>query len=281
MATIQQTLEHAQARLQPCCSSPRLDAEVLLCQILQCDRSHFLAWPEKSIAPAQQDAFEQLLSSRTRGEPVAYLTGRREFWSLSLQVTHDTLIPRPETELLVEQVLDCTTGRSSMRIADLGTGSGAIAIAIATERPHFQLLAFDSSEAALAIARRNARQQELSNIEFIHGDWLSEYGDEAFDVIVSNPPYIEQNDPHLQQGDVAYEPQSALVSGIDGLDDIRQIVMQSKAHLRPGGRLIMEHGYNQQVLIKQLLTTEGYRDIRGLQDLSAIDRCVVATWAQS
>ncbi|HEY9051499.1 MAG TPA: peptide chain release factor N(5)-glutamine methyltransferase [Gammaproteobacteria bacterium] len=265
---IAELLGKASEQLTPISDSPRLDAEVLLCHVLQKNRSHLLAWPDKLLDNDQFDAFEKLLARRIAGTPIAHLTGSREFWSLPLKVTADTLIPRPETELLVEQVLNDYPADTAISLLDLGTGTGAIALAIASERPNWRIIATDISSAALDVAGENARQLGINNVEFRQGNWLDCVTDEQFDIIVSNPPYIPRQDKHLQQGDVRFEPLSALASGEDGLDDIRIIVRDSLDYLIPGGRLLIEHGYDQQQKIHEIFTFFGLQKIIQKQDMA-------------
>lgn len=280
--TIQSELQAAIARIDS--DSPRLDAEVLLAHSLNKPRSHLLAWPDKVIQPSALQQFNQLIQKRIDGQPVSYLTGTREFWSMNLTVTPDVLIPRPETELLVETALARLSDVDS-QAADLGTGSGAIAIALAKERPNWQITATDQSQAALRIAAANAAQQNLGNIEFRHSDWLESLADKRFDLIISNPPYIAATDPHLDQGDVRFEPDQALASGVDGLDDIKKIIAQSPAHLKPNAWLMLEHGYNQSSAVQKLLegtpqhnmeNCQQYTCIESLADLSGQSRVTVA-----
>ena len=280
--TIQSELQAAIARIDS--DSPRLDAEVLLAHSLNKPRSHLLAWPDKVIQPSALQQFKQLIQKRIDGQPVSYLTGTREFWSMNLTVTPDVLIPRPETELLVETALARLSDVDS-QAADLGTGSGAIAIALAKERPNWQITATDQSQAALRIAAANAAQQNLGNIEFRHSDWLESLADKRFDLIISNPPYIAATDPHLDQGDVRFEPDQALASGVDGLDDIKKIIAQSPAHLKPNAWLMLEHGYNQSSAVQKLLegtpqhnmeNCQQYTCIESLADLSGQSRVTVA-----
>ncbi len=205
---------------------------MLLAHALDKPRSHLHAWPDKVPAPDQQTRFAALLKRRISGEPVAYLTGQREFWSLALTVSRDTLIPRPETETLVAQALSVIARDSRIDIADLGTGSGAIALAIARERPRARILATDRSESALAIARANAQQLGIGNVEFVAGDWCDALGERQFDLLVSNPPYIAAQDRHLAEGDVRFEPRSALASGSDGMSALSTIASCARQHLR-------------------------------------------------
>lgn len=276
MARIDTLLEEA-ARQFTDSDSPRLDAEVLLAHALHKPRSYLRAFAEVEPDAETEQDFALLVARRAAGEPVAHLTGQREFWSLPLQVTADTLIPRPDTELLVEQALEHIPANAGWRIADLGTGSGAIALAIASERPHCHIVACDLSTAALAVAQTNARQLGLNNIEFRHSDWCSALSeDEQFEIIVSNPPYIRAADPHLEQGDVRFESRLALVSGEDGLDAIRLILEQAKQHLVKGGWLLIEHGYDQGQSMRELFDSAGYLNAKTLQDSGQNDRLSLA-----
>jgi release factor glutamine methyltransferase len=252
--------------------SPRLDAEVLLAAARRCSRADLFRDRDESPGMEVTGRFLQWLAERAHGVPVAYLIGRREFWSLDLEVTPATLIPRPETELLVELALTIVPETGPFRIADLGTGSGAIALAIARERPAAQVIATDVCEAALAVAARNAARSSIGNVSFRAGSWMAPLGDERFDLIVSNPPYVGERDPHLQIGDVRFEPSGALQSGADGLDAIRQIVSNGIVHLLPGGRLVLEHGAIQGDAVRYLLTASGYVDVGTCRDLGGRER---------
>jgi len=258
-------------------SSPRLDAEVLVMHVTGLTRTQLVTRASEPLAREQQERIEKLLTRRARGEPVAYVTGRREFWSMELLVTPDVLIPRPETELLVEQALARIPPHAPWTVADLGTGSGAIALAIAQERPHCQIIATDASPAALAVASANADRLGLRNIEFRPGEWLAPLASQLMDIIVSNPPYVAEQDPHVANGDLRFEPRSALVAGRDGLDAIRQIATESPAHLRPGGWLILEHGFDQAIAVAGNLEKCGYREIRCYRDLAGLDRTTAGT----
>ncbi|WP_413624137.1 peptide chain release factor N(5)-glutamine methyltransferase [Luteibacter sp. Lutesp34] len=248
----------------------RLEAELLLAHALGVDRAWFFAHAEDHFDEERIAGVEALLARRAKGEPVAYILGRRDFWSLSLEVTPATLIPRPETELLVEQALARLP--EGGRVLDLGTGSGAIALAIASERPDAEVTAVDASAAALAVARRNARRLGLDRVFMTGSDWYSALGDRRFDVIVSNPPYVEAGDPHLVQGDLRFEPSSALASGPDGLDDIRRIAHGARGSLTDGGWLLVEHGWNQAAAVRGIFISEGLVDAFTVQDLEARDR---------
>jgi len=250
----------------------RVDAEVLLAYALSKPRSWLIAHASDELAPEHLAAYKLLVEQREAGEPVAYITGQRGFWSLDLQVTSATLIPRPETELLVELALARLPAGDACHVLDLGTGSGAIALAIARERPQARIVATDASADALAIAQLNARRHHIGNVSFAHGDWYAPLGDRCFDVIVSNPPYIESGDPHLQQGDLRYEPMRALASGVDGLDDIRRIVRDAGLHLVPGGWLMFEHGWNQGEAARALLRGAGFVELSTERDIEQRDR---------
>lgn len=260
--------------------SPRLDAQLLLCAVLNQPRSYLYTWPEKSLTATQLKQFTQLLSQRKRGLPIAYLTGTQEFWGLPLKVTQDTLIPRADTETLVEKCLeiltDSLTSQAPPSILDIGTGSGAIALALKTEQTNALVTATDASLAALDVARQNATSLGL-NIEFLHSDWFTALTHRQFDIIVSNPPYIEVHDPHLTQADVRFEPINALASGNDGLEALRHIIEQAQKHLNSPGWLLLEHGYQQASAVQQLLKAAGFQTPQTQQDLAGLDRI---TWAQ-
>ncbi len=253
--------------------SPRLEAEILLSHILKRSRTWMMTWPEKKVEAASVADFLQLIESRCQGSPVAYLTGEREFWSLTLKVTTDTLIPRPETELLVENVLAIGATRQSLSVLDLGTGSGAIAIALAVEKPSWKITATDVSHAALDVAQTNATTHQADNIHFLHGSWFDPIAaGKRFDIIVSNPPYVAANDPHLQQGDLRYEPATALASGDQGLDDLKMVIGGAREHLYPGGWLLVEHGLDQGAAVRQLFADHGLETISTELDLQQHQR---------
>jgi release factor glutamine methyltransferase len=267
MPEVRQLLVDAAARL-----GDRAEAGILLAHALGKPRSWLVAHADDPADEAGAAAFAALVERRAAGEPVAYLTGHRGFWTLELEVTPATLIPRPETELLVELALARLAQDGAPRVADLGTGSGAIALAIARECPHARVLATDASAAALAVARRNAGANRIRNVAFAESDWFAALADERFEVVVSNPPYIAAGDPHLGQGDLRFEPASALASGRDGLDDIRCIVDGARAHLAPGGWLLFEHGWDQGAAARHLLEAAGYGEVFTAQDLEQRDR---------
>lgn len=273
MCTIQQMLQQASKQMAALVDAdPRLDAEVLLCHLLKKNRSHLIAWPEKVVTEAQQKAFNALLTRRINGEPIAYIIGHREFWSLDLQVTPATLIPRPDTERLVELALARIPDHVTWHIADLGTGSGAIALAIASERPLCQLYAVDISADALAVAEQNAKHLSIKNVTFLQGSWLTPLGKQRLDMAVSNPPYIKEGDSHLKRGDLRFEPVSALRSGADGLDDIRTLIDSSRQQLQASGWLLIEHGYHQSTEVLEIMRQQGYRGVEGFVDYSGNDR---------
>mgnify|MGYP001050586862 CR=1 FL=1 len=248
----------------------RLEAELLLAHALGVNRAWFFAHAEDVADAEGTRRFDALVRRRAAGEPIAYITGTRDFWSLTLEVTPATLIPRPETELLVELALDRLPAGGS--VVDLGTGSGAIALAIAKERPDATVVAVDVSAAALDVALRNARRLGLERVEFVQGDWFAPLNGRRFNLVISNPPYIEADDRHLGEGDLRFEPASALASGADGLDDIRRIASGADAHLLPGGAVLIEHGWNQGEAVRRILREAGLVDEFTARDLENRDR---------
>ncbi|NVK40890.1 MAG: peptide chain release factor N(5)-glutamine methyltransferase [Oceanospirillaceae bacterium] len=254
--------------------SPRLDIELLLCHLLGCGRTYLFMHPDKVLSDEDAEAFEALLARRQAGEPVAHLTGRRGFWTLDLEVSPATLIPRPDTETLVEQALERLPD-GDHRVADLGTGTGAIALALASERPHWTVVGCDRIDDAVALAERNRLRLGIGNARFVPGSWFEPL-DGRFAMIVSNPPYIDPEDPHLAQGDVRFEPKSALVAADCGLADIALIADGARDHLLPGGWLLFEHGHDQGAAVRELLAARGYRSIETVQDLGNRDRVTLA-----
>jgi release factor glutamine methyltransferase len=253
------------------------DAEILLAHCLGKSRTWLYTWPDAAVSEVCAGQFRGLVQRRIMGEPVAYLTGHREFWSLDLAVTTSTLIPRPETETLVEWALELLLPERA-DVVDLGTGTGAIALALATERPAWRVTGVDRSDAALAVARDNVRRCGLNNVNVARSDWFIALAGQRFDLVVSNPPYIEEDDEHLAQGDVRFEPRMALVAGKAGLDDIRGIVDQAPDFLRPGGWLLLEHGYRQGVDVRALLQQRGFAAVATRQDLAGQDRISGGLW---
>ena len=259
----------------------QLDAEILLALVLDKQRSYLRAYPEEKLDQDALQKYSQLIARRAAGEPVAHLTGTREFWSMNLHVTPDTLVPRPDTELLVETALQYLGEIKSMpiRLADLGTGSGAIALAIASDCQQCDIIATDLSTAALAVAKHNAAQLQLDNIEFIHSNWCSAFADnECFDMLVSNPPYIAQDDPHMHTAELKCEPEFALTSGKDGLDALRSITKQAPHFLKKGGWLLVEHGYDQAEAVRNLFHKNGFINVETKQDLGQNDRVCLGQW---
>jgi release factor glutamine methyltransferase len=259
---------------------PKLEAEILLSHVTGKSRTHFRAFAESEVTAAEALLYRRLIEQRQSGQPIAYLTGTREFWSLNFEVTSDVLIPRPETELLVEIALEWIRILPKPRVLDLGTGSGAIPISIAKERPDAELTAVELSPNALALAKNNAIRLGAPRIRFLLGDWLQALPSaEPFDLIVSNPPYISDQDGHLESGDLRYEPRSALASGPEGLDAIRTIAREARAFIRPGGGLALEHGFQQAPAIHAILADQGYHSIETRTDLQRHPRVTMARYA--
>lgn len=282
MPTIAQTLSLGHARLHQTPgltpSEAYLEATILLGQALGKTRTYLIAHGPDPMPPPAMAQYEALLERRLAGEPIAYILGEREFYGLPLRVTPDVLIPRPDTELLVELALSRIPPDSPADILDLGTGSGAVALAIASQRTRSMVTAVDRSPAALAVARGNAQRLELGNTRFLLGEWFAPIGVKKFDIIVGNPPYIAADDPHLRHGDLRFEPPEALASGPDGLDDIRAIIAGASAHLNPGGWLLLEHGYDQDAACRALLTAHGFSRVASHPDLAGIQRVTAGTF---
>ena len=251
--------------------SARLDAELLLAAALGKSRSYLHTWPEKIVSSEAALAFSDFLQRRRDGEPVAYILGQQGFWKLDLEVAPHTLIPRPDTELLVEAALELLSATPA-QVLDLGTGSGAIALALASERPAWHVTAVDRVPQAVALAERNRQRLGLDNATVLSSHWFSALEGRRFHLIISNPPYIAANDPHLAQGDVRFEPASALVAGVDGLDDLRLIIVQAPAHLEGGGWLMLEHGYDQAEAVRELLSAQGFSEVHSRTDLGGHQR---------
>jgi release factor glutamine methyltransferase len=271
MSSVREILQQGARLLLPV-SDARREAALLLRHVLGVSDAWLVAHPDDAVEVAHAVAFQRLIERRARGEPVAYLTGTRGFHAIELRVTPGVLIPRAETEVLVDLALQCIPVDVDCRVADLGTGSGAIALAVAHARPQARVVATDFNEAALDVARENADRLRIGNVEFQQGDWYAGLGDGRFDVIVSNPPYIAEGDPHLHEGDLRFEPAAALASGADGLDAIRVIVRGAREHLRNGGWLLLEHGFDQGGDVRDLLLDHGYAEVFTRQDLEGRER---------
>lgn len=257
--------------------SPRRDAEILLRHVTGKTRTYILAFGETGLTPDQAEALETLLERRVRGEPVAHLIGVREFWSLPLFVSAATLIPRPDTECLVEQALVRLPALPA-RILDLGTGTGAIALALASERPDCTVIAVDSVPAAVELAQRNATHLALSNVTVHQSHWFDDLAAQRFNMIVSNPPYIDERDPHLQQGDVRFEPKTALVAGEEGLADLITIIRQGRQWLLPGGWMLLEHGWQQGESVRQIFNEAGFQQVETCRDYGGNERLTLGQW---
>lgn len=268
--TVRTLLAQARAALDAT-GAAGLEAELLLCHALGVERTWLFANASETVTGEQFAAFEKLLARRRRGEPIAYLVGLREFWSLPLRVTPDVLIPRPETELLVEAALAFIPPGADWRVADLGTGSGAVALAIASERPACEVHATEVSEAALAVAHGNAERLAPGRVRFHRGDWLEPL-EGRFQAIVCNPPYVAEDDPHLARGDCRFEPRTALTPGGDGLAAIRHIVREAPRFLEPGGLLALEHGFDQGPACREMMREAGFEQIETLRDLAGHER---------
>jgi release factor glutamine methyltransferase len=258
-------------------SSP-LDTEILLATVLNVSRSYLRAFPERELTKAEEAQFDVLIEKRHQGVPVAYLTGQREFWSLDLNVTPDTLIPRPETELLVELVLTAKAQDKTGLVADLGTGSGAIALSLAFEKPDWQVDAVDISPAALEVAKANAKKLQIKNVNFFLGDWCSALPSKLYDIIVSNPPYIAEEDGLVEEAVLRYEPRLALIAADAGFKDLQHIINESRSYLKHNGLLFLEHGYQQGERVRSIFLQAGYNDVVTHYDLANLERVTVGRW---
>ena len=256
-------------------AEPRLEAELLLMATTGATRAGLIAWPERTLDPEQVDCYQALVARRLSGEPIAHIRGRQAFWNQELRITPDTLIPRPETELLVEIALELLLADAPLLIADAGTGSGAIALALALERPAWTLIAIDLSPGAVAVAADNLARHEAVNAWVLRSDWLAPLAPASLDALIANPPYIPATDPHLRQGDLPREPLSALASGADGLDALRQITCQATTCLKPGGLLALEHGFDQDAWVRALLAAAGFEYLETRPDLAGHPRATL------
>lgn len=261
-------------------STARLEARLLLQDLLGIQHAGLLIRETEELDPTTHQRFQQQLARRLAGEPIAYILGHREFFGLDLQVTVDTLIPRPDTETLVEAALAQIPIDQDYAVLDLGTGTGAVALAIASKRPKAHVTAVDFSQRALTVAKDNAQRLGLNRVEFIESDWFSQLGEHRFDLIVSNPPYIAEDDIHLSEGDLRFEPRTALAAGKDGLDDIRQIINKAQMHLNQEGSLLLEHGYDQAEKVSVLMQAAGFANIQHFKDLAGTNRVTAGRWPQ-
>jgi release factor glutamine methyltransferase len=275
--TTSDLLARGTALLGPVLEGPNLDAGILLAFALDLPRVRLKSHPEAPRTPEDLERYLALIERRAQGEPLAYITGTREFWTLELRVTRAVLVPRPETELLVERALALGTAAGA-RVADLGTGSGAIALALAAERPAWEIVAIDASAAALAIAMDNARRLELTNLTFESSDWFSALAGQRFDLVVSNPPYVDARDPALQT--LQYEPRQALTPGDDALADLREIIRAAPDHLLEGAWLALEHGATQATAVAHELVARGFGSVRSYRDLGGHERVTEGRWTQ-
>jgi release factor glutamine methyltransferase len=276
MTTVARALQEAILELAR--DDGRTEAELLLAQLLQCPRAWLVAHDHDVLEVEARTKFFALVDRRCRGEPVAHILGRRGFWTLDLVVTSDTLIPRPETERLVELALDQLPMANPVRVLDLGTGTGAIALAIASERAHAVVTALDADARALAIARKNAARLGLERVRFLRSDWFSAIAGETFNLIATNPPYLAEDDPHLAEGDLRFEPRHALASGPDGLDAIRSIVAAAPLHLYANGALLIEHGWRQGDAVRAFMATAGFAEVGTATDLEGRERVTTGRW---
>lgn len=256
----------------------KLDAEVLLSHVLGVDRVYLLTWPERLLSNSEWQTMQALVAQRANGIPVAYLIGQREFWSLPLQVNNSTLIPRPDTEMLVETALQLSLPPAA-RVLDLGTGTGAIALALKSSQPQWQVTAVDRERAAVTLAQHNANSLKLA-VAVIQSDWFAALPEQQFDLIVSNPPYIDGDDPHLQQGDVRFEPTTALVAAQQGLADLFHIIDTAPLFLAPAGWLVLEHGWQQGAAVRSQLTRQGYQQVTTVCDYANLERVTIGQWSR-
>lgn len=272
--TIENALNDAARALSGVSESPRLDAEALLASVLRAPRSYLFTHPEEQLENRPATEFAAAIERREQGEPIAYITGSKEFWSLELAISRDTLVPRPETETLVEHALDLIPRDGPCRVLDLGTGSGAIAIAIASERAQITIVATDSSREALNVAKRNVRRHRINNVSFLQGDWTEPVAGQTFEIVITNPPYVRDDDPVLQE--LRYEPISALAAGPDGLDAIRKIAKDARTVIETNGHILLEHGTEQQDAVATVLQDHGWSDVACFRDLAGHPRVTTA-----
>ena len=272
--TISGALKWASSQLEDISDSASLDAEVMLLHVINKPRSYLYTWPEKSLEPEEVFEFKQMLAKRLRGNPIAHIVGEREFWSLPFRVNPTTLIPRPDTEILVETALNLPLAESA-KVLDLGTGTGAIALSLAHERSEWQVCAIDKVDDAVALAKENRTNLKLEQVDVFQSDWFDAVECYDFNLIVSNPPYIDEEDEHLSQGDVRFEPQSALTAPLRGFADLFHIAESARDYLAPGGYLLLEHGYQQAIELREKLIELGYENVATVRDFGSNDRCTL------
>lgn len=270
MTTVKEAQRQATQAMLSFSDTARMDADILLGHCLQKNRTWMMTWPEVELTCEQQQSFDGIIARRVAGEPVAYIVGEQEFWSLPLKVNRSTLIPRPETELLIELALDKLPSKKG-RVLDLGTGSGAIPLALKSERPQWEVIAVDFSADALAVAKDNAETLQL-DVTFIQSDWFLNVPEQPFDLVISNPPYIDEADEHLSQGDVRFEPDSALIASEQGFGDIKRISTEAARYLALGGLLMFEHGFEQGDGVRQIFRENSFTDVETVKDLAGLDR---------
>ncbi|CCQ09672.1 Methylase of polypeptide chain release factors [Pseudoalteromonas luteoviolacea B = ATCC 29581] len=277
LPNLAQAIAWASERFDKSSDSPKLDAQVLLLHVIGKPRSYLYGWSDESLTELQYTQFKACVARREKGEPVAHITGTKEFWSLPFFVDSSTLIPRPDTETVVEYVLGLGMPKS-IRLLDLGTGTGAIALSLASEQPNWDITAIDYSEDAVSLAKRNQHALDLPHVKILQGSWFEPVMDAPlFDVIVSNPPYIDPIDPHLSQGDVRFEPLSALIAPENGFADLRHIIENGAQYLKSGGVMVLEHGYDQATVIQNFFAQFAYINILTIKDIAGCDRITVAT----
>ncbi|MCE9679039.1 peptide chain release factor N(5)-glutamine methyltransferase [Shewanella sp. AS1] len=275
--TLAEALDWASSQFGAVSDTAKLDAEVILLHVIHKQRNHLYTWPDERLTVQQASDFKQLVAQRALGKPIAHIVGEREFWSLPFKVNPTTLIPRPDTEILVETALNLPLADNA-KVLDLGTGTGAIALSLAYERPSWQVTAVDKIAEAVALAETNRDNLKLPQVEVLQSDWFDAIEEYDFNLIVSNPPYIDEDDEHLSQGDVRFEPQSALTAGMQGYADLFHIAQAARDYLAPGGYLLLEHGFEQALSVRQKMIELGYEAVATVRDFGSNDRCTLGRW---
>lgn len=276
---IVKALEWASSQLMDISDTPQLDAEIMLLHVINKPRAYLYTWPDNSITSEQGSEFKRMVTKRLEGNPIAHIVGEREFWSLPFRVNPTTLIPRPDTEILVETALNLPLSDSA-RVLDLGTGTGAIALALAHERPSWRMIGVDKVTDAVELAKLNRQLLKLDQVEIFQSDWFDAIRCYDFNLIVSNPPYIDEQDHHLHEGDVRFEPQSALTAPESGFADLYHIASAARDYLAPGGYLLLEHGYQQAIAVRDKLIELGYENVSTVRDFGSNDRCTLGRWSR-